>query len=205
MASADLRAYVRANLPEPPVRVLEVGAGDGSLARALRAAGYEVLAIDPKSEAEDVRAVALSDLDEPAASFAAAVAIVSLHHVEPLESSCVRLGELVEPGGTLVIDEFDVATFDVTAAAWWLEQRRALGEPQPKTAEELVEEHREHLHPLERVLGALDPQFELGPPVRGPWLHRWKLGDSLRAVEEDAIARGTLPATGARLIGRRRG
>jgi SAM-dependent methyltransferase len=204
MASVDLRAFVRANLPEPPARVLEVGAGAGGLARALRAEGYEVLAIDPRSDDDDVRAVALIDLDEPAASFAAAVAIVSLHHVDPLEDSCRRLGELVEPGGTLVADEFDVGAFDLDAAAWWLEQRRALGEQQPQTAEELVAEHREHLHPLDKILAALEPHFEVGPPVRGAWLHRWNLGDSLHAVEEEAIARGRLSAVGARLVGRRR-
>ncbi len=205
MAFVDLRAFVRANLPEPPARVLEVGAGAGDLARALRAGGYDVLAIDPKSESEDVRPVALADLDEPAASFAAAVAVVSLHHVDPLEDSCRRLGELVEPGGTLLLDEFDVAAFDVGAASWWLEQCRALGEPQEKTAEELVAEHLDHLHPLERILAALEPDFELGRPLRGPGLHRWNLGESLRVVEEEAIARGRLRAVGARLVGRRRG
>jgi SAM-dependent methyltransferase len=205
MASVDLRAFIRANLPEPPARVLEVGAGAGRLARALRAEGYEVLAIDPRAESdEDVQAVALADLDEPAGSFAAAVAVVSLHHVDPLEESCRRLGELVEPGGALVVDEFDVGAFDLGAAAWWLEQRRAIGEPQPQTAEELVADHREHLHPLGRIVAALEPHFELGPPVRGAWLHRWNLGDSLRAVEEEAIARGRLRAVGARLVGRRR-
>jgi SAM-dependent methyltransferase len=205
MASADLLAFMRANLPAPPARVLEVGAGAGLLAEALRAGGYEVVAIDPKSESDEVRAVALADLDEPAGSFAAAVAVVSLHHVDPLEASCRRLGEMVEPGGTLIVDEFDVAAFDTTAAAWWLERRRALGEPQSKSAEELVAEHREHLHSLERILAALEPHFELGLPLRGPWLHRWNLGDSLREVEVEAIAGGQLPATGARLVGRRRG
>jgi SAM-dependent methyltransferase len=204
MASGDVRAFVRANLPEPPARVLEIGAGDGRLGRALRAVGYDVLAIDPKAESDDVRAVALAELDEPGGSFAAAVAIVSLHHVDPLEDSCRRLGELIEPGGALVLDEFDIGRFDVAAAAWWLEQCRAVGEPQSKTAEELVEEHRSHLHPLERILAALEPQFELGLPVRGPWLYRWKLGESLRSVEEEAIVRGDLDATGARLVGRRR-
>jgi SAM-dependent methyltransferase len=204
MAPVDLRAFVRANLPEPPARVLEVGAGSGRLAEALRAVGYDVLAIDPNSKSDDVRAVALADLDEPTGSLAAAVAVVSLHHVEPLEESCRRLGELVEPGGTLVIDEFDAGAFDLGAAAWWLEQRAAIGEPQPQTAEELVADHREHLHPLERILATLERDFEFGAPVRGAWLHRWNLGDSLRAVEEEAIARGHLRAVGARLVGRRR-
>jgi SAM-dependent methyltransferase len=204
VASGDLRAFVRANLPEPPARVLEVGAGDGRLSRALRGAGYDVVAIDPKSERDDVLAVELADLDEPAGSFAAAVAIVSLHHVDPLDGSCRRLGDVIEPGGTLIVDEFDIGRFDVDAAAWWLEQCDAYGEPQPFTAEELVEDHRAHLHPLERVIAALEPHFELGRPVRGAWLHRWKLGESVRAVEEEAIARGELRATGARLVGRRR-
>jgi SAM-dependent methyltransferase len=204
MASGDLRAFVRSNLPEPPARVLEVGAGDGRLGRGLSAVGYDVLAIDPEPKSDDVRAVALADLDEPAGSFAAGIAIVSLHHVDPLEESCRRLGELIEPGGTLIVDEFDIGRFDVAAAGWWLEQCRAVGEPQPHTAEELVEDHRAHLHPLDRIVAALEPQFELGEPLRGPWLHRWKLGDSLRAVEEEAIVRGEVRATGARLIGRRR-
>lgn len=204
MATGELRAFVRANLPDPPVRVLEVGAGDGSLARALRAGGFDVLAIDPEPGGDGVRAARLADLDEPDASFAAAVAVVSLHHVDRLEGSCRRLAALVEPGGALVVDELDVAALDVAAASWWLDQRRALGEPQPKSAEEIVDEHRHHLHPLERIVQALTPHFELGPAVRGPWLHRWALGESLRPVEEQAIARGELRATGARLVGRRR-
>src|SRR5581483_2508950 len=126
--AVDVRAFVRANLPPPPARVLEIGAGGGELARALAGAGYEVVAIDPEPRGPNVQRVPLDRLEADAGSFDAAVAIVSLHHVEPLAESCARLAELLRPGGTLVVDEFDVGAFDRQAATWWLEQRRALGE-----------------------------------------------------------------------------
>jgi SAM-dependent methyltransferase len=204
MVATDLLAFVRANLPAPPARVLEIGAGSGALARAIAEAGYDVLAIDPEPSGADVRPVALQELDEPSGSFHAALAVTSLHHVEPLEESLGRLADLLEPGGVLVVDEFDVAAFDEPAAEWWLRQRRALGGTEHASAEELVAEHRAHLHPLERILAALGPHFHVGAPVRGPYLYRWDLDDSLRRDEEDAIARGEIPAVGARLLAQRR-
>jgi SAM-dependent methyltransferase len=203
MVATGLLAFVRANLPAPPIRLLEIGAGDGALARALAEAGYEVLAIDPEPAGADVRPVSLHELDEPSASFGAAVAITSLHHVEPLEDSLRRLAQLLEPGGILVVDEFDVAAFDERAAAWWLRQRHALGGVEHASAEELVGEHRAHLHPLEQIVAALEPHFHVGPPLYGPYLYRWDLDESLRHNEEDAIARAEIPAVGARLLAQR--
>lgn len=98
MLAVDVRAFVRANLPSPPARVLEIGAGAGELRRALDAAGYSVVAIDPEPRGEGVIAVALHELDEPPASFDAAVALVSLHHVNPLDQSCRRLADVLRPG-----------------------------------------------------------------------------------------------------------
>ena len=86
------------SLPPPPARVLEVGAGTGELARRLADLGYAVVAIDPGGEG-DVVPIPLLELDEPAGSFDAAVAVVSLHHVEPLEASCGRLAEVVRTIG----------------------------------------------------------------------------------------------------------
>jgi len=201
--ATDLLAFVRANLPAPPSRLLEVGAGNGELARALADAGYDVVAIDPDPRGADIRPVALHELDERPGSFAAAVAVTSLHHVEPLEASLVRLAELLEPAGVLVVDEFDVGAFDERAAGWWLRQRRALGAAEHGTAEGLVAEHRAHLHPLERIVAVLEAHFDVGAPVYGPYLYRWDLGESLRHDEEDAIARAEIPAVGARLLARR--
>ena len=79
MPALDVTVFVRATLPPPPARVLEVGAGDGELASLLADAGYDVVAIDPASTGGVVRPVALHELDE--APFDAAVAVVSLHHL----------------------------------------------------------------------------------------------------------------------------
>jgi SAM-dependent methyltransferase len=210
----EVLAFARAALPPPPARVLEVGAGHGELAAGLAGAGYDVVAIDPAGHVPEVLQVPLHELDEPPASFDAAVAVVSLHHVEPLDESCRRLAELLRPGAPLVIDEFDVERFDERAARWWLEQRGDSDAPSEVIAH-LREHHgdsdapsavvaflREHLHPLARIRAALAPWFDVGEPVPGPYLYRWDVPAGLRAAEEELIAAGELPATGARLIAR---
>jgi SAM-dependent methyltransferase len=179
-----------------------VGAGGGELAAALRAGGHDVVAIDPASESPDVRAVALLDVDEPAASFDAALAVVSLHHVEPLRPSLERLAELVRPGGALAIDEFDVARLDERAAAWWLARRD--GGDHDHSPADVVADLRAHIHTVALLRAELEPWFELGDAVYGPYLHRWNLPAGLLAEEERAIAAGEIPATGTRIAGTRR-
>ncbi len=209
--TSDLLAFARAALPEPPCHVLEIGAGRGELAPALRAAGYTVTAIDPAAEpGSGVEPVALLDAR---GAFDAALAVVSLHHVDPLDASCAHLATLVRPGGPLVIDELDIARYDDRAIDWWAAQRGALravagaGDSDHDHGEDphhLLANMRAHIHPLGTIIAELEPFFELGPPVRGPYLHRWELRASLREAEVDLIAAGLLPATGARLVGTRR-
>lgn len=204
MLAPDVLAYVRACLPPPPARVLEIGAGDGSLAAALRDAGYDVLAIDPGEGGDGVRTVALVDLDEPEASFDAAVAIVSLHHVEPLDDSFARLASLVKPGGVLVVDELDVDRLDARATEWRAAQLRYGDVDDKHTPDEVLEMMRHHIHPLRVVSEALAPHFEVGTPVRGCYLYRWHVPPETRALEERLVGEGRLPAIGARFVGVRR-
>jgi SAM-dependent methyltransferase len=199
MTDAHVLAFVRSSLPPAPARVLEVGAGEGELAEALRTAGYDVLAIDPGSSAAGVVPVALLDVAEPPGSFDAAVAVVSLHHVAPLAESCAHLAELIRPGGALVVDEFDIARFEGAAAEWWSDRHEK--HPHPgETASAL----RGHLHPIPTIREHLGGRFALSPISRGPYLYRFQLSERMRAEEERAIAEGRMPATGARFIGTRR-
>jgi SAM-dependent methyltransferase len=211
--TTDVIAFARAALPAPPARVLEVGAGDGELAATLAEAGYDVVAIDPASSTEAVRPVAPHELEED--PFDAAVAVVSLHHVEPLRESVRRLAALVRPGGRLVVDEIDVERLDVRAVRWWLGHRHPgesgghSGHPgesgghsgHPGEPGEIVAGMREHLHSLALLRETLGAWFALGEPVRGAYLYRWNLPPGLREPEEALIAAGELPAIGARLVG----
>jgi SAM-dependent methyltransferase len=199
----SLLTFVLTSLPRPPARVLEVGAGTGELAEHLRRRRYDVTAIDPASRTPHVQAVPLHELDALPESFDAALAVVSLHHVEPLGESCRHLASLVRRGGHLAIDEFDVASLDVTAARWWLAQGPAINVDgvDPMT---VVADRQAHLHPLSTILAALEPWFEFSAIERGPYLYRWRLRPELRPVEEREIERGRVSATGARVVGRRR-
>jgi SAM-dependent methyltransferase len=194
--TSDVVAYVRSALPPAPARVLEVGAGSGELAAELRAAGYDVVAIDPAG-GDGVVPIHLHELEEPDASFDAAVAVVSLHHVEPLPQSVDRLAALLPPGARLVVDEFDVDRYDEDAVRWWLSHADHEHEPDPA---EQVSDVRHHLHSLALLRDELGRWFEIGEPVRGAYLYRWDIDPALRTEEEALIAAGRIPATGARFI-----
>jgi hypothetical protein len=68
----------------------------------------------------------------------------------------------------------------------------------------MVAQLREHLHPLARVRAELAAWFELGEPVPGAYLYRWKIDPASRGDEEAAIAAGALPAVGSRFVAVRR-
>jgi SAM-dependent methyltransferase len=136
----ELTDFVLSQLPAAPARVLEVGCGEGELSRALDAAGYEVVAIDPDApEGRIFRRTTIEAFDDHG-PFDAVVASRSLHHVEDLAGVLDKLVRLLAGSGPLILNEF----------AW---DRR-----EPMTAE--WEEEHAGLHGYGAMRAELDARFE---------------------------------------------
>jgi 2-polyprenyl-3-methyl-5-hydroxy-6-metoxy-1,4-benzoquinol methylase len=187
--SREVVEFVLAELPSPPASVLEVGCGNGELARALAAAGHSVLAIDPEApEGPLFRRTTIEDLDQTG-PFDAAVASRSLHHVSDLTRALEKIAALLRDGGVLIVDDFAWERLDADSAQW-------LGI-------DLAEWREEHddLHASDAMLAGLDARFTGRAVSRGPYLYR----EAHQAVDEgrerELIEAGRIRAIGFRYVG----
>jgi 2-polyprenyl-3-methyl-5-hydroxy-6-metoxy-1,4-benzoquinol methylase len=100
-----IEEFVLGQIGDPPARVLEVGCGEGELARAMARAGHCVTAIDPRApEGPLFQRVRIEEFSDPD-PFDYVVAILSLHHVEDLGSALDKIAKLLRAGGALVVVE----------------------------------------------------------------------------------------------------
>ncbi|MDQ4029886.1 MAG: class I SAM-dependent methyltransferase [Actinomycetota bacterium] len=205
----DVIEFVRSQLPGPPARILEIGCGEGELARALADAGWDVLAIDPAAPDGPIfRRLKLEDVDEPE-SFDAVVAARSLHHVTDLEAGLDRVRDLLRPRGVLVLDEFAWDRLDRATADWFHGQQRALMAagrlPEaPATIDDCCREWQaEHvgLHGYEAMRAALHERFRERSFEWMPYLYRYLGGVAGEELERTLIEAGAIQATGFRYVG----
>jgi SAM-dependent methyltransferase len=112
--------FVLDQLGPPPARVLEVGCGEGGLARAIARAGHSVTAIDPRApEGPIFQSVSIERFSDPG-PFDHVVASLSLHHVEDLGRALEKVADSLRPGGTLIVVEFAWDRIDEATAEWTL-------------------------------------------------------------------------------------
>jgi len=189
-------------------RVLEIGCGDGALARELDAAGFDVLAIDPVAPVGAIfRRVAFEEVDDDG-PFDAVVASMSLHHVHDLGAALDRIAGLLGRGGLLLLDEFAFDRLDEPTADWYHGQLRALAAargrevpPSPDALRAAWEAEHAGLHGYAVMRPALDARFDERAFSWEPYLHRYLDGAAGDTLERALIEAAAIQATGYRYAG----
>jgi SAM-dependent methyltransferase len=202
----NVREFVGANLPTPPARVLEVGCGEGRLARALAEQGYRVTAIDPRApDGEVFDAVSLEDFADPG-PFDAVVASRSLHHIGDLRAAVAKIERLLRPGGRFLVNEHAFDRFDRRTARWYLERRSRIDRDAPVSVDRcLAEWAADHagLHGYVAMRAELDRRFAERFFAWTPTLYGELQGVVDESEERRLIEAGAIRATGFRYVGER--
>jgi SAM-dependent methyltransferase len=205
---ATLWPLVRARLPAPPARVLDLGCGPlGGFVPFLRSSGYDAVGVDPEApDTADYHRVHFEQVELPQ-RFDAAIASTSLHHVDEPGEVIDRLAGTLRSGGALVVVEWAWEKFDEATARWcfqrlgddeetWLHRRydewAASGEEWQIHVREWAS--RERLHRGADVLRLLDKRFARRSLEDGPYFFP-DLADTTSADEQAAIDAGEIQAT----------
>ena len=201
----SLTEFVLTHLPAPSARVLEVGCGNGELALALVAAGYEVTAIDPAAPDGPIfRRIKLEELEDDA-RFDAVVASAVFHHMgENLEPNLDRVARVLRGGGPFVLDEFGPDRLDEATAAWYEGQRlilAAAGYPSERPGAQQWEHHHVSVTPSDVLLAAVRSRFEEQVYEDIPYLWRYLDGVASAELEASLVSMGVIRALGFRLVG----
>jgi SAM-dependent methyltransferase len=200
----DVAAFVESQLPAPPARVLEVGCGSGSLARALAAVDYRLVAIDPRAPVGDIfESVTLEEFSGTG-PFDAVVANRALHHIPSLRGALDKIARLLAAGGLLIVHEHAWERMDEPTARWYLERRGAFDPTAPRSVEQcLTDWAAAHagLHGYADMRTELDRHFEERFFAWTPYLYGELGGRDVEPEERALIDSRTIQATGFYYVG----
>jgi len=111
--------FVRASLPEPPGRVVEIGCGSlGGFVPDLGGAGYDAVGVDPEAPTgPSFRRLEFERYDS-GSPVDAIIACTSMHHLGDLDRAVGDIAEALRPAGVLVVVEWAHELFDEATARW---------------------------------------------------------------------------------------
>jgi SAM-dependent methyltransferase len=186
----ELWAFILRWLPPRPARVLDIGCGDGTLTRRLIGEGYDATGLDPEAPREEGYLRDTLEEFRSKATFDAAVAVRSLHHLHDPDRALDNLQSLLRPGGRLVAFEFAVERLDDDARRWL----SAEGVAAPVSDSGLNE-----VIPLGELRAELERRLVLLDAEPAAYLAREGGREDLVASEEEAVRAGIMRPAAMRL------
>lgn len=197
----------------PPGPALDVGAGDGGLLDALASIGREAVGLERRSARADVSEAELSEVD---GHFAAIVFWHSLEHLREAGAALVRVAQLLDPGGVVVIAMPNLGSLQArTFGERWFAldlPRHLVHVPAPALLERLREVGLEptrvsHLRGgqvvfgwVQGIVGSLPGHPDLYDAIRRPKARRSTMSTPQRAATVAAGALALPPAVACALI-----
>lgn len=182
-----------------PCRALEVGCGDGDLARALVERGHEVVAIDSdpaaittaKARGVDARVAVWPAF--ASGKFDALLFTRSLHHIEPLDGAVKRARDVLQPGGRILIEDFAPGEMSPRFLSWLRGELSRIGE----------EWHQDPVHPIADIRRAVASHFTIEYEADTPYCYRYFPENEAKRIYDAELALVERPL-GRRLVARRR-
>ena len=207
--------FVRQHLPAPPRPVLDIGCGPlGGFVPALRNEGYDGTGVDTRAPDGPHYHQVEFEQYEPEQPVAAIVASNSLHHVSDLDTVLDLITRRLDPGGVLVVVEWDWARFDEATARWCFER---LADAEPGWLHRHRDEwlhsgqswetyrdgwaRAEGLHTGQDILRSLNTRFDTRLLADCPYYFP-DLDGVAADDEQAAIDAGHIQANGIRYVGR---
>ncbi|HEU5421874.1 MAG TPA: methyltransferase domain-containing protein [Streptosporangiaceae bacterium] len=211
--------FVRAWLPAPPARVLEIGCGPlGGFVPMLAAAGYQAAGVDPEAPPGLAYHQVEFEHYQVPGRLDALVACTSLHHVADLAAVLDRAAAALAPGGAAVIVEWAREWFDEDTARWcfsrlpppgdddsWLRRRHEEWRDSGASWDAYLRSwgQAEGMHTGQDILTELGARFDGRAEILGPYFFA-DLDDTSEADEQAAIDSGQIRATRIQYAGRLR-
>ncbi len=186
----ELWSFILRWLPARPARVLDVGCGDGTLTRRLVGEGYDTTGLDPEAPREEGYLRDTLEEFRADATFDAAVAVQSLHHLHDRTLALDNLTALLRPGGRLVAFEFALEHVDA-AARDWLDAKGIAHPVQHSDPGDVI--------PLAELRAELERRFRLLASEPAAYLATEGGREELVGEEEAAVRTGVLKPAGMRL------
>lgn len=195
LAADETFAFILTHIAPPPLRILDVGCGNGLVARRLQEHGHDIIAIDESAElvqharalGVDARVAAWPAFRD--APFDVVLFARSLHHIHPLAEAVEHAHRLLAPAGLAIVDDFAWTEIDPVTAEWFYGVVRLLVSCQVVAAKddsfvtELIQSggefacwhqsHEHDLHTVPAMWAALQPHFHSLSETGAPHLYHY--------------------------------